>query len=428
MAQRADYDITWIDRQAPRMLERVIDWASINTDSANLEGLATLGEKVEAAFKTLGARSRWVDLPPGEGIDDAGQPYEQPYGRALHASMHPEAARKVFLCIHTDTVFAADHPFQCVEKRDAETLHGPGVADAKGGLVVMLAALEALERSPLAGRIGWEVVINPDEEVGSHGSDALIRETAGRCDLALLYEPALPDGSLVGPRKGSGNFTLVVRGRSAHAGRDFAHGRNAVAALAGMIGQLDALNGRSGGRFDGLTVNVGRVIGGGPVNVVPDLALVRYNVRYTDDSQLALVQQRVAQLLEEVNRLDGFCAEYYGKTTAPPKRVGPGTSQLQAIVEACAAEIDLPPIQWASTGGVCDGNRTAAMGLATIDTLGVCGGAIHSDQEFLRIDSLAQRAKLSALLLMKLAAGVVEWPPPDLPPDLPPDSPTQSGV
>lgn len=402
--------LAWLDGRQGAMLDRLIDWASVKSGSANLPGVSAMLERVEAAAEGLGATARRVDLPEYHTVDDAGRPVQTRFGQALHLSKHPDAPRRAFLCIHLDTVFAADHPFQRVTQ-DGNTLHGPGVADAKGGLVVMLEALGALERSVVAGRVGWDVLVNPDEEVGSHGSDPLIAEIAGRCDIAMLYEPALPDGTLVGARKGSGNFAIVVRGKAAHAGRDFDLGRNAVVAAARLADRLDKVNGRS----PGLTLNVGKIAGGGPVNIVPDTAVVRYNVRYETAEQRGIVEQAVEHAVAEVGSQDGLSAETYGAFTAPPKRVGPGSAAMQRLVERCAVGLGLPPVGWRDTGGVCDGNRTAALGVPTIDTLGVRGGAIHSDREFMEIDSLAERAKLSALMLMKLAAGAEPWPPRDAP-------------
>ena len=144
----------------------------------------------------------------------------------------------------------------------------------KGGLAVMLSALKAVETSPGADRIGYEVVINSDEEVGSLASAPLLAQAACGKRAALTYEPAaLPDGTLAGARPGSGNFAIVVHGRSAHAGRNPEDGRNALLAAADLALRLDAL------KRDGLTVNPSRIEGGSPSNVVPDLAILRVNLR-----------------------------------------------------------------------------------------------------------------------------------------------------
>ena len=140
---------------------------------------------------------------------------------------------------HMDTVYGADHAFQETRWIEEGVLNGPGVADMKGGLAVMLAALKAVERGRGADRLGYEVIINSDEEVGSPASAALLADAARGKRAALTYEPAaLPDGTLAGARPGSGNFDFVVHGRSAHAGRNPEDGRNALVAAAELALRL----------------------------------------------------------------------------------------------------------------------------------------------------------------------------------------------
>src|SRR4029078_9475482 len=173
-----------------------------------------------------------------------------------------------------DTVYAADHPFQATRWLEDGVLNGPGVADMKGGLAVMVAPPKGVEACPDTHRLGSEGVSHSDEEVGSPASAALLASAAQGKRAALTYEPAaLPDGTLAGARPGSGNFAFVVRGRSAHAGRNPEDGRNALTAAADLALRLEAL------RRDGLTVNASRIEGGGPSNVVPDLAILRANLR-----------------------------------------------------------------------------------------------------------------------------------------------------
>ena len=167
------------------------------------------------------------------------------HGRHLHLTVRPTAPVQLLLTGHMDTVYAADHPFQETRWLEDGVLNGPGVADMKGGLAVMLAALKAVEASPAADRLGYEVVINSDEEVGSPASAALLARAAQGKRAALTYEPAaLPDGTLAGARPGSGNFAFVVRGRSAHAGRNPEDGRNALTAAADLALRLEALQAR----------------------------------------------------------------------------------------------------------------------------------------------------------------------------------------
>jgi len=306
----------------------------------------------------------------------------------------------MFLGIHLDTVYPPDSPFQRVEALDSTMLRGPGVIDAKGGLVILLTALAALERSPAAQNVGWEVVLNPDEEIGSPGSAHLFVEAASRNQIGLVFEPAIGEGNLVDSRKGSGNFTVTVRGRAAHAGRDFHAGRNAITALAGIVSKLHALN----DSMNGIIVNVGQVEGGGAVNVVPDLAIARINVRTTVPEDETRLRERFAAILSDASMQDGINVSFHGALSSPPKILDAKTRRLLDHILACAHELGLK-ISTQTSGGTSDGNKLAAAGLAVIDSLGPRGGKLHSPEEFLIVDSLPERAKLAALVMMKYAAG-----------------------
>jgi glutamate carboxypeptidase len=392
--------LAWIDAQAGAMTQRLIDWAQINTYSTHLAGLDRFRALLLREFNALGGQATEVDLQPAESIDEHGQVIRTPLAKALRVVKRPQAPRRVFLCIHMDTVYPPQHPFQSCTRLDEATLQGPGVADAKGGLVVLLTALAALERSDSAGRLGWEVLINPDEEIGSSGSAPLLTEAAGRNQMGLLFEPALPDGSLVDRRKGSGNFVAVLHGRAAHAGRDFAAGRNAIVAAAALAVGLDDLN----GKLSGVTVNIGRIDGGGPANVVPDLAVVRCNVRCQTPDEQRQIEQRIQTLIAEFNRRDGITVELHGGFHSPPKAPDAAGAALMQLIERCGREMNLG-IRWQSSGGTCDGNKLAAAGLANVDSLGPCGANLHSPRELVQLGTLTERAKLTALILLRWSQG-----------------------
>lgn len=398
-------ELDWIDAQAARMASVVEEWAGISSASFDRDGLGRMTETLERALRTLGGTIEVHELPAVQIIDGNGQRSERALGKALRIIKRPEHPRRVFLGIHSDTVHEADRSPR-VQRTDSGTLRGPGVADAKGGLAVLWIALEAFERSALADKLGWEVLINPDEELGSPGSAGLLCEAAERCRLGLLFEPALPGGALASARKGSGNFTAVIRGRAAHAGRDFELGRNAVIALADLALRLDRLTGAA----PGLTLNVGRVEGGGAVNVVPDLAICRFNVRCETAADQLLAEHEIRSAANDVaSGRSGITVELDGGFSAPPKPLERTTQTLLEQLAACGRELGFG-ITWQATGGVCDGNRLAAAGLPTIDSLGPRGGGIHSPDEYLVLDSLPERAKLTALFLLELAAGEIAWP------------------
>jgi glutamate carboxypeptidase len=387
------------------MVARLREWCAINTGSLNLDGLATMRQAIKNAFSELGADFEEIASAPQEVVTAAGEVKTRVLGTCLRIVKRRQAPVRVLLAGHMDTVFAADHPFQSDRLLDADTLNAPGGADMKGGILVMLHALRVIEHSRFAERIGYEVVLNADEEIGSPGSAALLLEAAKRAQFAMVYEPAMADGTLAGARKGSGNFSAVFTGRAAHAGRDHAAGRNAIAEAARFAAALDALSGVRAG----LIVNVARIDGGGPNNIVPDGAVVRFNARVDKAADADWFTAQARQLLSETNARDGFRAHLHGAFARPPK---PMTPELEAFFRAlkdCGIELGLD-LGWKATGGVCDGNNIAAAGIPVIDTLGVRGGAIHSADEFVKLDSLEERAKLSALLLLRIAAGDIPNP------------------
>jgi glutamate carboxypeptidase len=392
-----------LEAQAVPLRDELLRLSNINSGSFNADGVNRVSDLLASRFAMLGASAERIDVAPYRSTADDGSLRERPLGRALRLRMRPEAPLRVFLGGHLDTVFGADHAFQQATQAGDDRLHGPGVADLKGGFLVMWLALAALERSPWRERIGWELLCNPDEEIGSQSSAPLLHEAAQRNHLGLVYEPAFPDGNLASERKGSGNFDVIVHGRAAHAGRDHHLGRNAIRAAADFIAALDRLNGQRGG----LTVNPGYVRGGGALNIVPDLCVFKFNVRTSQPDDECWMQDQLDGLLTRA-QADGIRFELRGGFTRPPKPFHERNQRLAAMLADCGRALDLD-LKFHPTGGCCDGNNLAAAGLANIDNLGVVGGEIHSDREFMRVSSLAERGKLSALLLLRLASGQLTW-------------------
>ena len=378
------------------MLAQIEAWAAINSGTRNLAGLATMAAMLAEAFAVLPGTMRSVDPAPVESVMADGSVAALDHGRHLLLTVRPEASVQLLLTGHMDTVYPVDHAFQTVRRIDAATLGGPGVADMKGGLAVMLAALRAVETTPLAARIGYSVVVNSDEETGSLSSAALLTEAARGRIAALTYEPALPDGTLAGARGGTGNFSIVVRGRSAHAGRNPEEGRNAVVAAADLAVRLSKAAG------PGLTVNPARIEGGGPNNVVPDQAILRVNFRPADAAAIERARAHLDAAVAAVAAEHEVAIAVHGGFNRPPKPIDPAAARLFALVKDVGTDLGFD-IGWRATGGVCDGNNIAATGVPVIDTMGVRGGAIHSADEYMLIDSLTERAALSAVTILRLA-------------------------
>jgi glutamate carboxypeptidase len=395
--------LNWIETQDEAMRRMLVAWSAINSGSRHLDGLARMSKALREEFGRLGREIEEIELPQEPMIGADGEMKAQRLGRALRIRSGNDVRPRVFLGIHMDTVYASNHPFQTPTLLKGDILRGPGVADAKGGLIVMLFALLALDRSPYRDRIAWEVLINPDEELGSPGSIGLLREAARRNDCGLLFEPSLPDGALIGARKGSGNFTFVVRGKSAHVGREFSSGRSAIYALAEILLRLNRLNGRR----ESVVVNAGKIEGGGPVNVVPDLAIARVNARIADREDQEFIESEFRRLVEEWDGQAGIRVSLEGGFQSPPKPLDAATLRLLEEVAECGRRLGLD-LNWRPSGGVCDGNKLAAAGLANVDTLGARGGNLHSSEEYVELPSLVERASLSALFLMRAASGEIE--------------------
>jgi glutamate carboxypeptidase len=396
---KADGTLEIIDAAA--MLAQVQAWSAINTGTANLAGLAEQAAALADAFAVLPGTVELVDPVPVTAIAADGSEYEKPHGRHLLVQVRPTANRRILLTGHMDTVFPVDHAFQVQRWLDNETLNGPGVADMKGGIAVMLHALMAFEQTAAASSLGYDVLINSDEETGSLASGALIAQLAAGKLAALTYEPAaLPDGTLAHERGGTGNYSITFTGKSAHAGRNPHEGRNAIVAAADMILQLKALE------TGEITINPAKLEGGAANNVVPDHAVLRFNVRPKTVEAGAVFDQALGHLLTAIQAEHGVATHRHGGVTRPPKKVDARAQALFDLVRQCGAELG-QDIRWQSTGGVCDGNNIAACGVPVVDTMGVCGGAIHSPDEYLIVPSLASRAALSARVIERLAQGAL---------------------
>lgn len=387
-------------RQAD-MAALVQDWAQVNSGSRNLPGLAEMAQRLRASIAPI---ADVTDIHPPEPVSTLGDDGAQiavPHGEILIARKRPALPRRIILTGHMDTVFGVNDPFQHCRMLDGDTLNGPGTADMKGGLIVMIEALAALECAGAIDGIGWDVVVNGDEEVASLGSAALLRKISRDCQIGLTFEPSMtPEGTLASSRRGSGNFIAHVTGRAAHAGRNPQDGRNALVAAADLALRLTDL----GRRIEGLSVNVARMAGGGANNVVPDGAAIAWNMRPVDAAAQDAAQAGIDAARAAVAAEHDVAIALSGHFARPPKPFDVRHQALFGIVRDASADLGRK-IDWQPSGGVCDGNNIAAQGVAVVDTMGVRGGAIHTDREYLILSSLSERAALAALTMLRLAEG-----------------------
>ncbi|MCJ8323599.1 MAG: hydrolase [Rhizobiales bacterium] len=388
----------WLQNQQAEMLAKTIKWANINTGSGNYTGLMSFADMLRTEFSCLGEVEQ-IELPERIMLSDTGVETSHKSPPILRINRPNPGKRSVLLVAHYDTVYAINDSFQTCEISDGQ-LNGPGVADLKGGMVVMLYALQALQKSGLMDELGIEILLNPDEEIGSPASGAYITERAQYHDVGFIVEPALADGTLVGARKGSGNFSLRVKGRAAHAGREIELGRNALVHLMQVLTEIEALNGAR----NELTINIAQIVGGGALNTVPDMAVGRFNCRLNTKPDSAWFTQELQNIVAEYNQQSGYEVSLFGGMTRNPKPATKANRNLQNFITDTGNQLAMD-VAFKHTGGVCDGNNMAQAGLPNVDTLGVRGGSIHSPNEYMIIESLTERAEFLALILMRMAAG-----------------------
>lgn len=394
------------------IVQRLIEWSAINSHSYNTSGLHTMADAIaDYAKSKIAANIEKVDQGMQTVINNRGSIEQIPLGPMLIIDSRTNAknvsdnkkrmvdapskkAKTIFLCIHFDTVFPLEHHFQKAEfhPENPDILTGPGVLDAKSGILILLEALARVEKKT---EFTYRIVFNSDEEIGSPASGSKLESLCQGFDYGLLFEPSLADGSLVKARGGSGNFTIVVRGKSAHVGREFQLGRNAHHHLAKIIVEMTAWMNE-----DGIIINTGRIDGESPLNVVADLSLARINIRITSASQLDRIYKNLSAIERKYTE-DGYIVEVHGKFHAPPKPILEGSSHLFATAGKAANSLGFE-LSWKDTGGVCDGNRLQAAGLPNIDTLGGEGSGAHTDHEFVYISSLFRRIELTEHIIEDL--------------------------
>jgi len=397
-AEEIELKVMIADR-AEVMSATLAEWVALNTGSWNLPGLEAFSALLAEALGELGFE---VQVQPGPRIElpGRGQLATGPLLVARRAArVEPQRALRFLLSGHYDTVFEPASGFQQL-RTDPNTpgrVIGPGAADMKGGLIILLEALRALGQSGDLDRASWTVVLNADEETGSLGSRAVIEAEARQAQVGFVFEPPPESGAMVRSRRGLGQFHLSVEGVAAHAGRAHAEGRSAIHEMAAKILRIEALTDYE----RGLTVNVGTVEGGSKRNIVPERAEAWIDLRY-DHPRLGEEARQALESVAEESVVEGTRGALWGILHRPPKLATPEIDRLlEAHAEVAGAlGIELPPAVHA--GGGTDGSLMGAVGLGTLDSMGIVGGACHTEREFADLKSLPERTALAALLFRRL--------------------------
>jgi glutamate carboxypeptidase len=376
-----------VQRNRDSFVERLRDLVNEDSGTYSADGVNRVADHLERRFRDAGWEvERRAHRPEG------GQPR---LGDLLIARVEGSGTHRVLLVCHMDTVWpdgtAEARPFRV----DGDRGLGPGVSDAKSGLLAGVEAVDALRAIGLDGFGTVTFVCNPDEEAGSPFSGPAIRELAKVSDVAFVLEAGRENGDIVSQRKGITTVRVELTGRSAHAGVEPERGRNALLDGALKTVDLQALN----GKLPGATVNVGVLSGGTRPNVVPEACLMEIDVRAWDEPVLAEVRNRVVRIVT-TPKVPGVEARVDVEIEYPPMELRPSTERLVELAGQIAEELGFD-LSGAKTGGGSDANVIAAAGTPVLDGLGPVGGDDHGPDEWVDLESAPWRVALLAGLIAR---------------------------
>jgi glutamate carboxypeptidase len=377
------------------LLELIESLVAIESPSDDPVAVNRCGAELAARLEMMGGTITRVAAGPSTSLR-ADPSTSLRAGDHLRASFGA-GSRQLLLLGHFDTVWPVGQLERMPIRRERGKLHGPGVFDMKAGIgLAALATRAALEHGAL-DNCQAVMLWTSDEEIGSGTSRALIEAEAARSEAVLVFEPSLPGGALKTSRKGVGQFELIARGVSAHAGLDPGKGVSAVRELARQITAIDDLQDPA----HGVTVTVGIVQGGTRANVVPAEAHAIIDARANTRADAERITSALQALKPYVS---GATIEVSGGFERPPLERTAGVVKLFEIARSVASEIGMT-LDEGSAGGGSDGNLTAALGVPTLDGIGAIGDGAHALHEHVDIDALVPRAAVIAGLLARLARG-----------------------
>jgi glutamate carboxypeptidase len=368
------------EKAKPEVLKLLGRMVNIDSGTFNGKGLDAVGALATAELKKLGARIESTPAAPAAGHN-------------IQATFTGKGKGRILLVAHMDTVFAdgtaAARPFRIEGSR----AYGPGIMDDKGGIVMAIGALKILQGFKDYAKI--TVLLNSNEETGSHGTRALIEKLAKEHDVAFNLEPGRAADGLVIARKGSGEIELEVKGKAAHAGVAAKEGRNAALEAAHQLVQLSQL----GDDAKQTTVNWTVIKSGDRSNVIPDHASAQADVRVAVAEEFDRVERDLARI--SANKLiPDTQVEAHLRRGFPPMPASPVTDALAQKAAGIYAELGRK-LTLESTGGAADASLIFAAGVPTLDGLGIVGGGIHTADEYAEIDSIAPRLYLLARLIQE---------------------------
>jgi len=378
-----------VEARYPRFLAELEALVNIDCGSYTPAGVNRVADAVVRSLANLGASVERLPHEPAAR--------ERHLGDLVIGHIEGEGPR-LLLIGHMDTVFEEGTVAVRPYRRDGDRALGPGTSDMKGGLLVGLHALAALQAIGL--RPAATFVANPDEEIGSTFSGRHIRRLAAEHDAALVLEGARANGDIVSARKGIADLEIRLTGRAAHAGVEPEKGRSAILEAAHKIVALHELN----GRWPTVTLNTGVIRGGTRPNVVAESCVLEIDLRAATVAEFDTASAAV-ELIAAETTVEGVTAQIRRLAWHSPMEKTPPISRLADLAHKIAAEIGFE-LHDTATGGASDANTTAAAGLPTLDGLGPIGGDDHSADEWLDLTSVVPRTTLLAALITRIGEAI----------------------
>lgn len=367
-------------------LATVQQLVDVDTGTGQAPGLKTVSAVLVERLQALGAEVTTSPANPSAGDNIVG-------------TLKGNGSKSFLLMVHYDTVFlpgtAAKRPF----KVEGERAYGPGVADAKGGVAMILHSLKLLQDQNFKDFGTLTVLFNPDEETGSSGSKQIIAELARQHDYVFSYEPPDKDAVTVATNGINGVF-LDVKGKSSHAGSAPEAGRNAAMELAHQMLQLKDL----GDPAKGTTVNWTLLKAGDKRNIIPSSASAEADMRYSDLSETDRVLADGQRIVQK-KLIDGTEVALRLEKGRPPLAKNPGSDQLAKTAQALYGKIgrNIEPIamRFGTDAGYAYVPGSAKP--AVLETMGVVGAGLHADDEYIKLSSIAPRLYLTVALIQQLS-------------------------
>ncbi|MFC5553097.1 M20/M25/M40 family metallo-hydrolase [Methylobacterium iners] len=375
-------DVSGLPLDADTMLVGLQRWVECESPTFEPQAVNAMMDLATRDLVAAGAEVERVSGPSG-------------FGDCVRASFphRRQGSPGILVMGHLDTV----HPLGTLEtlpfRREGNRAYGPGILDMKGGTFAAIAAIAALGRTGLETQLPINVLLTSDEEIGSPGCRPLIEAEGAKNAYVLVPEPAQRDGGLVTGRYAIARFDLTATGCSSHAGANLKEGRSAIAEMARRVGEIEAMS------SEDCTFSVGVIHGGRWVNCVPRSceAEALSMAKRQDDLDHGI--ERILALTEI--DADGVGFQVRRGVTRPVWEPSQATMRVYELAREVACELGFE-LTHGSAGAGSDANFTGALGIPSLDGLGVCGEGWHTLNEHVEVDSLPQRARLMAGLLMRL--------------------------